>query len=669
MLAGALRMALEGVNMPEGTGYSDEQERPTATELPGQDDGTRPDSPPKPIQISAANGVEAEIRQEQILKEYVDEFGRWETWRKPYESLWNEIYRLYLSVLQSFKTPTRAKIFIPVTFQVIEAALPKLLNVIVAQREFFEVAPDDDSEGERTVAERIKKLILHQLDRAYFSVKFVDFLKQLLLYGTSYMYVYWLVKREWVWTRTPVREDVSFFGFKLGSRIIKWEEKKQYEVIERRPEVEVLDVMDVYPDPAASDETKGKGVWIRSWIDQDELKELGRGKYPVYANTDNPGVDTKSSDTYYTEPRQARYGARGQNDPAVASGGKVELLTRWGKCDLDGDGIKEETIIVIANRSVLIKAHANNFHHQQRPIARGTLFPVPMEWYGIGLIEPVIPLQHELNTIRRQRLDNVNLIINRMWKVNTLADVDLDTLVSTPNGVVLTDDMQGVEALVQPDATQSAYTDAQIIQADIENVTAPRSVQGIPESGRLGRTARGAQLIITQALEKFGTAARLTEETVVKRVLVLWKQLNDQFIDDDLTLRNPRLYGGLFEPNIAVEDIRAQVRFRLTGSSELIDKEGKINQLISFFGIFRQFVSPETVTLVMRKVWALMGFNVREFDQVTAVAPTPGAVLPGLPEGTQEAAIQGVQGQVDRNGAASPVSVPGASPVNTPGRV
>jgi hypothetical protein len=285
-----------------------------------------------------------------------------------------------------------------------------------------------------------------------------------------------------------------------------------------------------------------------------------------------------------------------------------------------------------------------------------------MEWYGIGLIEPVIPLQHELNTIRRQRLDNINLILNRMWKVSTLADVDLDTLISAPNNVVLTDDMDAVEAVVTPDVTPSAYNDASLIQADIENVTAPRSVQGIPESGRLGRTARGAQLIITQALEKFGTAARIVEETAIKRMLTMMFQLNMQFIDTDETLRNPRLYGGIFDPNITVEDIRTQVRFRLTGSSELIDKEGKINQLISFFGIFRQFISPETVTLVMRKVWSLMGFDMKELDEVSAVAPTPGAVLPGAPEGAGEAAVEGLQGQVDRNGAAAPISAPGARP-------
>lgn len=629
----------------------------------------RADDAPKPIQISAANGVDAKIREEELKKEFLGEFQRYDTWRRPYENLWNEIYRLYLSVLQSFKTPTRAKISIPVVFQVIEAALPKLLNVIVAQREFFEVIPDDDVETERDVAARIKKLILHQLDKARFVIKFVDFLKQLLMYGTSYMYLYWKVKREWVWSRKPIREDVTFLGFRLGSRIVRWEETKQYEVVERRPEIDVLDILDVYPDPMAQDEEHGKSVWIRTWVDVDEIKELGKGKYPQYANTEDPELVTgKAASGTYSEVRQQRFGARGQTDPTISSN-KVELLVRWGRCDLDGDGIKEESMVVIANRRVILKAQANPFHHQKRPLIRGVLFPVPMEWFGIGMVEPVIPLAHELNTIRRQRLDNINLILNRMWKVSTLADVDLDTLVSSPNGVVLTDDMDAVEALETPDVTQSAYNDAATIQADIENVTAPRSVQGIPESGRLGRTARGAQLIITQALEKFGTAARLTEETAIRRMLEMWKALNDQFIDGDDVLQNPRLYGGLFDPDIKVEDIRAQVRFRLTGSSELIDKEGKINQIISFFGIFKDFIAPETITVLMRKVWELMGFDKKEISQVSAILPQPGAVTAPANATAEQNGDASVAGQVAQNGAASLISAPGARPGATPGRV
>lgn len=629
---------------------------------PGMDDGKQADTPPKPIQIAAKDDTEYAIKVSDITKKCADEFVKWESWRRPYDNLWNEIYRIYMNVIMSFKTPSRSKIFIPVVFQAIEAALPKLLNVLIAQREFFEVMPDDPAK-DTDRAENIKRLVLYQLDRAKLFVKFVSFLKQLLLYGTSYMYLYWLVKRDWVWTRTPVRKQVSFLGITLGSRIVDWKETKSFEVLERRPEMEVLDVLDVYPDPVAETVEDGHAVYVRSWIDKEDLKEFGGGPFPIYANTDNPEV-TGGNVASYSQMRQVRYGARGVTNPVVEEKNMVEILTRWGKWDLDGDGKREQALIVIANRRVLLKAGPNPFYHQKIPIIKAGLFPVPREWFAIGLVEPVVPLQHELNTVRRQRLDNINMILNRMWKVNVLADVDMDTLISIPDGVVLTDDMEAVQPLETPDVTQSSYTDAALIQQDIENVTAPRSVQGTPENGRLGRTARGAQLIISQALEKFGTAARLIDESALTDMLGMWHQLNEQFIDDDETLRNPRLYGGVFDPNITVEEIRAAVRFRLTGPSELVDKEARISQLTAFLGIFKGFLSPPMLSLIMTKIWTLMNFDKAELQGVQpAVIPaaTPAAqtLAPETQNQNQEASITG---QIQRNGAAAPVSIPGVKP-------
>jgi hypothetical protein len=47
----------------------------------------------------------------------------------------------------------------------------------------------------------------------------------------------------------------------------------------------------------------------------------------------------------------------------------------------------------------------------------------------------------------------------------------------------------------------------------------------------------------------------------------------------------------------------------MVGISDIIGKEGKINQLISFFGVFGKILSPESATAIGKKVYSLMGFN------------------------------------------------------------
>lgn len=596
-----------------------------------------------PIQLIATEGIEGFDAQKKIIDDLVPMFVKWQNWRQSYERIWEEIYRLYFSSQDKFKTSTRSAITVPIIFQVIEAAVPKIVNTIFGSgEEFFDVVATDPNDD--VFAAQIKMLLTYQLNQADFMIKFVDFVKQLLLYGTSYFYVYWKTKRDWVFTRTPIRETPTINGFSLGEQI-RWEEKREYKVVDRRPEIDVLDILDVFPDPESRTEKDARGLFVRSWIPLSDVKEMGKGPYPIFANTESQALI--SDDHNYVASRQMRSSIRGVTN--ISSGDKelVEVLTYWGYYDLDGDGIKEKVQIVIGNRNVVFVARQNPFHHQQCPVVRCVFFPVPLEWYGLGLVEPVISNVHELWTLRRQRLDNINLVINRMWKVNSLADVDLDTLVSTPNGIVLTDQMDGVEALETNDVTANAYNEAAIVQSDIENATAPRSIQGSPESGKLGRTAKGAQLIIGQALEKFAVGTKLVEELGIKRVLKLVHALNLQFIDDDEMLNSS--YGVIFPAAVRVETLRTDIRFKMVGLSDMVGTEGKIQQLTTIFGTFAPYLAPESIESILDKIVKLSGFNPDEIN-IVAVPNALGA-LTGNPINPEQGAIIN---QNSQNGSTAP---------------
>lgn len=607
-------------------------------------------TPPAPV-LPEATGPEytpIQIQMKDIDPErkVVDDlaamFEQWETWREPYETLWEEVYRMYFSSQDKRKTSTRSTVTVPIVFQIIEAAVPKIVNSIFGSgEEYFDIVPVDPAD--QMFADNMKVLLSYQMSQADFFVKFIDFCKQLLLYGTSYFHVYWKVKREWVTSRVPIREPLTVNGIVIDPNHLRWEEKREYKVVERRPEVDVLDILDVFPDPESRTEHDARGVFVRSWMTLEDVKAMGKGQYPIFGNTENPQLLAGNKD--FAESRQARYSIRGLSAPN--SKDLVEVLTFWGKYDLDGDGIKEKVQIILANREVLLVARPNPFYHQQCPVVRCVFFPIPLEWFGMGLVEPVIGNVHELWTLRRQRLDNINIILNRMWKVNSLADIDLDSLVSTPNGIILTDQMDGVMPIDTPDVTSSAYTEARTIQEDIENATAPRSIQGAPESGRLGRTAKGAQLIVSQALEKFAVGTKLVEELGIKRVLKLVRDLDLQFIDTDQQLNDT--YGFLFAEPIPVEDLHVDLRFKMVGISDMIGTEGKINQLTTIFGTFAPYLQPQTIETILDKIVKLSGFDPNEFN-IAAISNRLGA-LTGEPTNPEQNAILG---QVENNGTQAP---------------
>src|SRR5579871_1262604 len=163
-----------------------------------------------PIEFSSPDVMKGD---DQALSEYLagvektccdklmGDFIQRENWRRPYELLWWQIYLLFMSGQVAAKTPTRAKIFIPICYQIIEAATPKLISFLSDNDSQFDVKPVDIKEQQ--IADNVKRLLQDQLTKAQFNRKYEWFIKQLAMYGTSYFFVDWKVKWAWVWERTP----------------------------------------------------------------------------------------------------------------------------------------------------------------------------------------------------------------------------------------------------------------------------------------------------------------------------------------------------------------------------------------------------------------------------------------------------------------------------------
>lgn len=564
----------------------------------------------------------------QIQKKIVDDLSaeivKREAWRRLYEVLWWNIYSLYMTANRTTTTPTRSKIFVPIAFQLIEIATPKLISFLSNNDSIFDVQPEDIKD--QAVADNIKRLISDQLDKNQFSDVYENFVKQLLLYGTSYFYVDYKVKWDWVWERVPkVTNSVDEFG--INKQTITYENTKSYKITERRPNVTWLDVLDVFPQQDhARVEDQYPGVCIRRFMDKKEFERMCDGPQPYFTNKEAAlatGVSQK-----YQESRQFRKVARGEVSTVQST--DMELLEWWMKYDLDGDGIDEECQVVICNRQVVVRAVANPYYHQKRPLIKVNFCKVPGEWYGVGLIEPVMSLINQLTTVRRQRLDNITLILNRMWKVKATADVDPTKLVASPNGIILVDDMGDVMPLEIPDVTQSSYQDANQILNDIFSATVPQSLTGSIEdmkgTGSIGVGAVRAN--ISQAMEKFATAAKAIEDDGVKSILDMFYSLDLQYLNTDEIIR--AFYGKLFpDPSVVTpEMIRANVSFEMTVLSEMVNTDVKVAQNQAFYTLTMADLSPDTKQIVLKKIWGLMGNDEDEINVNGATPVNPGGAIP-----------------------------------------
>lgn len=564
----------------------------------------------------------------QIEKDIVDtlsaEIVKRESWRRLYEVLWWNIYSLYMSGNRTTITPTRSKIFIPIAFQLIEIATPKLISFMSSTDTIFDVVPEDIKD--QPIADNIQALLTDQIDKNNFGDTYEQFVKQLLLYGTSYLYIDYKVKWDWVWERIPkVTESVDEFG--VNTQKIEYTNTKSYKITERRPNITWLDVLDVFPqqDHAKVDD-QYPGVCIRRFLDRKEFERMCDGPQPYFGNKE-AALATGTSNKFQ-QSRQFRKVARGEISNRTPT--DIELLEWWMKYDLDGDGIDEECQIIIANRTVVVRAVQNPYYHQKRPLIKVNFCKVPGEWYGIGLIEPVMSLINQLTTVRRQRLDNITLILNRMWKVKSTADIDPTKLIATPNGVILVDDMGDVMPLEVPDVTQSSYQDCNQILNDIFAATVPQALTGsIDDMKGTGSIGVGAvRANISQALEKFATAAKSIEDEGIKPMLKLCYALDLQYLNTDEIIR--AFYGKLFpDPSIVTpEMIRANVTFKMTVLSEMVNTDVKVAQAQAFYTLTKDQCTPDTNQRILRQIWTLMGNDEDDIQVMNASSPVPGGEIP-----------------------------------------
>ena len=162
----------------------------------------------------------------------------------------------------------------------------------------------------------------------------------------------------------------------------------------------------------------------------------------------------------------------------------------WDQKDLHGfvDGH------VILAEDIVVFAEENPYPKGRKPYDVIKCYPSPNQFYSIGIPELVKPLQRGLNAIVNQRLDNVSLVLNRMWAYRR-GTLDPKTLVSAPGRFIPMrgDPKDGLMPIDTKDVTQSSYMEQESFDNMIQKFSGVSDIFfGQTDSGR--RSAREATL-------------------------------------------------------------------------------------------------------------------------------------------------------------------------------
>jgi hypothetical protein len=431
--------------------------------------------------------------------------------QRPYFERFNDYYRMYRAIREDGKQnyAGRAKLYIPYVFATIETIIPRL----VGSKPKIEAVPREANDIEK--AKMNNNLFNYQWDEMEMKALLKLWVKQTLIYGTG------IVKLSWLFAETK-KEPVVMPEEVLGGEI-------ETEVKIDKPNAELVDLFDFYIDPNATTIDDASYIIHRSERDLKELQDNPNYTVPK-------GLVSQVSEDSYKIQRDAILGLV---KPKDINSKKIEVLEFWGDYDF-GKG-KEPALIVVANNQ-LLRAEPNPYAHKQKPFIKMEDTQIPFSFWGIGEVEQMESLQYELNDIRNQRMDNVTLILNRMWKV-LKGQVDEEDLVSQAGQIVHVDNMDALDAFETPDVTGSAYNEETLVKSDMQLVSGVNDITaggaqggGKGEAGVSNQTATGIALLQEAGNARFKYKLDNIEDALVsfgKQLLAL----NQQFLDTPRTLR------------------------------------------------------------------------------------------------------------------------------------
>lgn len=510
---------------------------------------------------------------------------------------WKSYHRMYHGILPEKNTPWpgASNLHIPVTQIVVDTLTSIICNAVLGNVPVVTVMPYPDSgEANEESARKLESFLNYVIREEIrdFRTIFTQWVRQAILYGTGILKVYWDKQTRNVRVRNP-----------LSGR----EESKMITVYDA-PRLCVVDLENFIIPPSTRDIQDAPFVAERIFLPLHILKQ--REKEGYYEDVD------KLIMSFYqpTEKEQEEVTFR---EPITQLLEGVEIYDYWGGFDIDGDGYDEECHIVLAaDQPIILRIEQIPYYHNRRPYVRYTFLREPNRFYGIGVGEMIQHLQEEINTIHNQRMDNVSLIINKVFKYrpNEYFE-DPEDIVFAPGSKIAVVDMDDIQPLVTNDVPISSYNEEQLVRDYIERLTGVTdfSLGRIPGTARRTPATLGIA-VIAEGNKKLQERLILLKEAMEEMFdMVQW--LYYQFMPPQKIYKVPG--ASVFE-TITLDDLNHQYRFNITGADVTASKEVRFQQALQMYALLANnpivASNPKAMAYLTRQL--LLNSNLPNIEEV-----------------------------------------------------
>jgi hypothetical protein len=458
-----------------------------------------------------------------------------EDWRRPRRLIWDKCNDHYKQVYDaSGKESWQAKCFQPATTKVVEIITANLVGA--------QMGPETPCEYQARCPEYEKpvrdtnEIVQFDVEQSKFKLHWTDFTRLTVLLGTAIGKVGYLQERENVMVKERRKATMMDNIMRsLGAAVPPAERFVPKEMLVKDySQMTTADLYNIYPEPYT------KEISAKHWIiEEGEItnKELIAGAadpdpFFRFDNVTDELLNTGQATPLDQDPeKNARRLAMAQQDVPMRyldPDRKHRTLEYWGPvpkwwmdpASRSDEKAKYQTVngwIQVVDGRWLVRKRINPYRDGEPPYIRGHYIRVPGEWYGIGAAELMLGLQIEKNELRNTRIDNVNLLLNKIIAVlkDKVAEGEWGRLVSAPGAIWvfkgIDDIRKAITPVDMPDVTKDAYAASQEVDREIQETTgAVKATLGAggAEDEAGGGTFRGQLLNKQVATERFMLYAR-----------------------------------------------------------------------------------------------------------------------------------------------------------------
>ena len=462
-----------------------------------------------------------------------------------------------------------ARLTVPVIGTMADAVFPRLHSTVFSTSNLITVEewPAELALHAKAWEDMLQWIMTNELDMKTVAN---SWLMEAVVHGTSVVKVFW------------ERLEKETISYDVDGSIVKRDRR----LIKNQPVVEHISLEDFYiPYNAISIES---AQWVAHRI-HTTLGELRlREDNGLYVNVDDLTSSTEAESPDYKRTREEL------EDTEPQMHDDYDVYEVWVKFDLDGKG-NEIPLLVTYHlpTQTFLRVQPNPYKHQKVPFCEIIYFPRADRFYGIGLAHQLMPLQEEITTIHRQRLDSSTIANTKMWKVKAGSRADQSFQGVTPSLKIQVDDQDEIESMDIGDVGQSTFENEQMaLQYAQQRAGLPDFMNGLDKGTTSGQTATATVSQSQEARTKFNWTLEQVRSGMSK-VAILTTELYSQFGTDDeekfvTVLGNDkgRLVLELLNENTL--DLSNALSLQVTASSATANKSIEQQQLIAMTQLLQQ---------------------------------------------------------------------------------